>query len=466
MDRGNSQVSAIGRTLVAVFLVFALLQATRMAYAMSWLTKPVVMVVVVLLGGRASNEGMDLVIGDLRVPWSRDCAGFDVLLVLWGVILWTCRAEMLSRRFWLRMVIAVPAALLANVARVLTIIAWRSAFYPAVESPQMHYFMGFIWLLPLLVFFIPRGEKSLSSWIMGMSLPAAALSLVAPQAGAPGGVWVTASALFLLAIHRQHSLDCRWERIVALLWIGAGIFIAGSGMESLWLPWLLTCPWCLPRDWWLRSALVLLPGTVPLFVMKFPLLVLPCLLWAAFVLWRASRSGAPVAFREPGPAAAILLGVLILLPFIASTIGPAMHRSDVPPPGPMARQIEAGSWEVRFLGQSPDIVITWHAPTGGGRHHTLPVCLSYRGVKLLEEPSHPGVFKDDTYWYAEVFLMPDGSLYDYAGYLRRTLAPFTHPGVQIMAMSRRERLDVAEFHADAQALFARLANDETRRIEP
>lgn len=451
------------RTLVAGLLVFGLLQTTRMADALSWLTRPAVLVVAALMDGEVSDQGTHLLIGELWVPWSRDCAGFDVLLVLWGLIIWTCRHEPLARRFWLRMAVAVPAALVANVARVLTIIAWRRIFYPAVESPQMHYFIGFVWLLPLLVFFIPRGGKSVASWIIGMMLPAAALSLVAPQVSAPGGVLVTAATLLLLAAQHAHPLEKWWEKAFAVLWVGAAVFIAESGMESLWLPWLLVCPWCLPRSKWLLSLAVLLPGTVPLFAMKLPWLVLPGLLWAVFVLWRASHQEAQAMPAEPRWPTALVLGLLILLPFTASSLGPALARANLPPAGLMARPLEPGSWQIRFSRQAPNIVLTWHAPSGNGRHHTLPVCLSYRGGKLHPEPTCPAVFTDGELWLAEAFLMPDGEIYSYDGYLRRTLLPFSYAGVHLIASARRDSMEAADFETTAQELFARVAACESAR---
>ena len=461
MDRRNPQTHAMIRTLVAGLLVFGLLQTTRMADALSWLTRPAVAVVVALMGGEVSDQGTHLVIGELRVPWSRDCAGFDVLLVLWGLIIWTCRQEPLARRFWLRMAAAVPAALVANVARVLTIIAWRRAFFPAVESPQMHYFIGFIWLLPLLVFFIPRGGRSVASWIVGMSLPAAALSLLAPQVSAPGGVLVTAATLLLLAAQHPHPLEGVWEKLLAGLWVGAAVFIAGSGMESLWLPWLLACPWYLPRSKWLRSLAVLLPGTVPLFAMTLPWLVVPALLWAVFVLWRASRQEPLSLPAEPRWPTALALGLLILFPFTASSVGPVLRGGDSPPGGLMARPLEPGSWQIRFARQAPSIVLTWHAPSGSGRHHTLPVCLNYRGGKVHPEAQCPSVFTDGELWLAEAFLMPDGELYQYDGYLRRTLLPFTYAGVHLIASARLDSMEAADFEMAAEKLFVRVAACES-----
>jgi hypothetical protein len=352
------------------------------------------------------------------------------------------------------------------VARVLTIIAWRRAFYPAVESPQMHYFIGFLWLLPLLVFFIPRAGRSIASWLIGMSLPAAALSLVAPQASAPGGALVTASTLLLLAIQQQHPLQGRWEKILAGLWLGAAVFITGSAMESLWLPWLLSCPWCLPRDPKLRSLLVLLPGTIPLFSMEFPWLVAPALAWAVFILWRTSGKLSSHPPTDPHWSAAIGLGLLILLPFTASTLGPVLSDRTSPPPGMMARPLEPGNWQIRFIGQPANLILSWHAPSGSGRHHTLPVCMGYRSAKLHKEPSQPAVFTNGDHWFSEAFLMPDGKLLGYEDYLRSTLLPFTPAGIHLIASARCDSIVATDFDRTAQHWFQRIADSNARYSIP
>ena len=185
MDHRDSSRRTLIRTLVAGVLVFVLMHSTRTSEALSWLTRPAVAAVIGIFGGNAIDAGSDIIFGKLRIPWSRDCAGFDVLLVLWGLILWTSRRDPLSRRFWIRMALAIPASVLANIARVLSIIVWRQTFYPAVESPQMHYFIGFLWLLPLLALFVPRAERPFVSYAVETSMLAAALSLIAPQAAAP-----------------------------------------------------------------------------------------------------------------------------------------------------------------------------------------------------------------------------------------------------------------------------------------
>ena len=464
MDQANQNRKALIRTLVAGVLIFALLQVARTTDVLSWLTRPAAAAVLAIFGGEASDRGTHLVIGQLRVPWTRDCAGFDVLLVLWGLILWTSRHDPVSRRFWLRLAAAVPAAVLANIARVLTIVVWRKAFFPAVESPQMHYFMGFLWLLPLLAFFVPRGGRPLLQYAVETGVLAAALSLAAPQALAPGGMWVTACTLLLLAGHRWHGQSGRREQLAGGLWFAAAVGIAAAGMESLWLPWLLLCPWCLPRQGWLSPVLLLVPGTVPVIAMKCPWLAAAGILWAGWRMLRPTpgQTALPETIQA-GWFTRVALLVMLPVPFVASTLGPVLRTAAVPPAGVMAQPLEPGQFLIQLIGQSPDIVVSWNAPSGTGRHHTLPVCLQYRGRTLKPEPSCPAVQTDQQLWLTESFLMPGGELLAYDSYLRRTLMPFAPAGVHLIASAPRGSMTAVDFESVSRRLFAEIARMDRLR---
>ncbi|MBB5350891.1 exosortase/archaeosortase family protein [Haloferula luteola] len=460
MDPEHPAKLPLIRTVIAGVLVFVLLQTTRTSDALSWLTRPAVLAVTRLFGGTVSDDGGFLHVGRLLVPWSRDCAGFDVLLVLWGLILWGSRFEPVSRKFWIRMVAALPAAVVANIARVLTIIGWREVFYPAVESPQTHYFIGFLWLLPLLFLFVPRGQRKVGPWLVGMMLPAAALSLAAPQASAPGGVLVTACTLILLGSQHFHRLQNTGERILGVLWLIGAPVIVSSGLESLWLPWLLACPWFLPRTRGLLATFLLLPGTVPLVSMTVPWLIGGLLVIMAILLyfqWRKTDHAPDSSSEKFSTTRAAVLVILFLVPFVASTLGPAMQSGIQPPAGVMAQPMEAGTWNIRLPRQSPYISLSWFAPSGSGRHHTLPVCMSYRGRKLEPVEGLQGLYADDDLWLAESFLLPDGSLHDYRSYLKATLVPFRSPGIHLIASARRDQLSPSRFSEDSQALFEAIA---------
>lgn len=459
MDPGNPGRGPLIRTLCAALLVAALMQTTRTTEALSWLTRPAVAAAVGLFGGHMVTDGADLVIGRLRVPWSRDCAGFDVLLVLWGLVLWSSRHERLSRRFWLRMLLAVPASVLANIARVLTIIGWRHIFYPAVESPQMHYFIGFVWLLPLLAFFVPRGGRSVAAHAAETSLLAAALSLAAPQALAPGGWLVTLCTLLVLAGHEWRRLSGRGGLLLVIGWLAAAVCIAGSAMESLWLPWLLACPWCLPRRWLVSPMPLLLAGTIPLVSMKAPWLVIPGIAISVWLLakHRAHREN---AVARLSPAAALVILPMLLVPFTASTLGPAFASRRQPPPGLMAQELPGEGFIIRSPGQSPHLTLTWNPPNGSGRHHTLEVCMLYRGHKIQPIAGTDSVKTDGGLWLAEAFLMPDGSLSNYDGYLRRTLVPFSSAGTHLIASAPCESMAPEKFRAMADEQFRNISELE------
>jgi len=297
MAQGTARPSPVTRTVVAVAAVFALLHLAGTSDWLSDLTRPVVVGGLKLLGLLAQDAGDHLIAGRLRVPWTRDCAGVNILTMLWAVTLWANRAERVSGRFWLRLALAGPAALAANVARILTLLAYRSAFFPSVESPQLHYFIGFLWVIPCLPFFVPRAGRKPGRYLLDTLFLAAALSLVSPFVPAPGGSLVTAATLLLVA-QSQYTPRLGRRRGAMFWWVLAGVLIAIASMESLWLPWLLLSPWFIPRDVRRRAIkLLLLLGTIPLVAMH-PVARWLVLAAAAFEVWALYREGAPAGKRS------------------------------------------------------------------------------------------------------------------------------------------------------------------------
>ena len=74
----------------------------------------------------------------------------------------------------------MPAALVANLLRVLSFAAYRYIFYPSWESQELHYFIGFVWLIPFLVLFVPDfRQKNRGQWLEILYM-AVVLALVAP----------------------------------------------------------------------------------------------------------------------------------------------------------------------------------------------------------------------------------------------------------------------------------------------
>jgi exosortase/archaeosortase family protein len=466
MDRSSQK--ALGRTVLALVLIFGLLQAVRTPELLSGLTKPAVISVLTWMGADAVDHGNRLVVESISVPWSRDCSGFDVLLVLWVLVLWTARSEPLARAFWIRFLMTIPVSLLVNGVRVLAIVAWRYFLHPAVESPSMHYFIGVLCLLPLLPFFVPAGSLKSAQGRIELVLFGAALCLIAGQIGGPGGFWVTASALILLSDQRWCTVGKPIERAWVCLWSAAAAGIALTGMESLWLPWLLVCPWTASRRFLFSPAILLVFGTVPLFAMKFPFLIAVGMGWVLWVWSRTllSSSCRPGLLEAPVPVdrsvrslsigTSVFLFGMILLPFVASSAGAFLASQEEPPSGMMATRLEPGSYRLRLIGQSPDIALTWHAANGSGRHHTLPVCMRYRGVTLDAIKGTRTVYTDGSSLMREGFLMPDGSVVDDSTYLQRTFLPFSDPGIHLVASAPCDVMSAVEFQERTSSLFSRV----------
>jgi exosortase/archaeosortase family protein len=458
----NSPVPAgpLIRTFASLGLVFALLRTAQSVDVMSGVTKPLVVALLKLSGLHALDAGSYLEVAHLRVPWTGDCAGLNALAVLLALTLWTNRTEPITMRLALKVAVAVPLAFLANIGRILTLIGYRLLFFPAVESPQLHYFIGFLWLLPFVGFFLPRAGAGAGPRWPGVLQMAAALGLVAPLATGPGGVLVTVCVLLVLALSRFSVPRSVTDYCLAGAWVVAAPLIAVSRMESLWLPWLLACPWLLsrPAGWFLVMPWVLL-GTIPLAashgVLKW--LVITAAAGAAWN-WLVRPSGPPAPERPPLRLPSIGAGALaslLVLPFLATSAVGRWAARELPPPGAMSRLVEARGHEVRLIGQSRDLSMVWYEPSGDGRHHTLGVCMGYRGVRL-EPTGHLAVQTDGRHWMREYFLVGQELIPSYRLYLRRTLRPFAPAGVHVIVVGPKDATTAENFAIEAESLARRL----------
>lgn len=448
-------------TLGSLGLILVLLYTANTVDFLSGLTRPLVVLIIRLFGFSAGEHADFLQLGHLHVPWTGDCAGLNIFAILLAVTLWSYRNGPFDGRFWLRLILIFPLAFLANLARIFTLIGLRWWLYPATESAQLHYFIGFLWVLPVLGLLLrrPAGTPRML-FILEILRIAALLSLLAPFVSAPGGLLVSACSLILLA-------RCDWKPVTGWLdvllyagWMAAGFFIASARMESLWIPWLLVCPGFLPAQplRWL-TLLWLLPGTVPLFAMGK---VAPFLLVPGIVIevWLMFRGGVSHQSKNPGEAPLLAVVALFqIFPFLAA-LGAATGQPPWPPPvGTMSYRAPDQSWVVRVIGQPPDLRIFWYDPDEGGRHHTLQVCLQYRGHNA--KPTSDGrVLEYEGDWLTEFFLMPDGRLIDYKEYLRATFWPFTSSGVHVIASMPQGVISDGEFRALAEESVQRLAEIE------
>jgi len=443
------------RTLTAFGLVFVLLLWAEGSDALSGLTRPVVIALFRLLRISAEDHGHNLRIAGLTVPWTRDCAGLNFMALLPALVIWLHRNIPSTRRYLLRILLSLPAAFLANLCRILTLILYRKLFYPQVESPALHYFIGFLWLFPFLFLMTGRRPGPGETSAMESFYWACALSMLAPFVTSPGGTRVAACALLLLARNHPRSLS-RASLPLAGLWLLGGGVIGWTHMESLWSPWILTCPLFMDlRLWRQPERVLLLAGTVPLFSMQpwsLPLLGIA----AGLQMLRFFR-GAPDS-REPAPArtaSTALCAAALLMPFVLSII-PLSPVPDIPPPpGLMASRADAHAHLIRLVGQPANIHAVWYEPFGHGRHHTLPVCMRFRGVELVPSRLQSGVFQDDHFWMREAFLV-NGRAMDYPRYVLSTFLPFSTPGVHIIYSAPKNSTDPIRFALETDGLTRRI----------
>jgi hypothetical protein len=94
----------------------------------------------------------------------------------------------------------------------------------------------------------------------------------------------------------------------------------------------------------------------------------------------------------------------------------------------------------------------WYGPSGDGRHHTLPVCMRYRGIHLKTVAGSPVVMTDGKVWMREFFIQGDRLLSDYRAYLRHTLWPWSPAGVHLISSGPTNRMNSDAFARQSEVL--------------
>lgn len=448
--------TAIAAVIIAVAVHFTQSQDLLVDY-----TRPVVMTSLRWLGVDAVDRGEVMAVGRLHVPWTRDCAGINLLLILLALAVWVNRHERNARRFWLRVMSMIPAALAANVLRVLTLIAYRTLAYPGVESPQTHYFIGFLWLVPFVTFITPRDHRPKSTGIMETLHAAAVVSLLAPMSGTPNATLITLAAVLCLSLCRVR----RCSRVMLYLWLVSGMAIAMVSMESFWLPWLLLCPMIVDlRQIRLFHGICVL-CTHSLIAMQ------PWAWWLAGGGLIAARlsygemdtsrlAKKPLRDEMDPKAPALTLArqatffAALVLPFLASTLLSLGQQAWAPPPTVESKPINQSGYEVRLRDQPAHIGLACYAASSRDRHHTVKVCLKYRGIEVASVDESPLVFTEGRHWFREFFLQDGQLLPDYAAYVKSTFRPWSDPGVHLIYVSLCEKQSPAEFSAACETLAA------------
>ncbi len=445
-----SSLAKVRTALAAVFIAVTV-HFTQSRDLLVDFTRPVVMSTLRLIGIDAVDRGEVMAVGRLHVPWTRDCAGINLLLVLVALAVWVNRNELRARLFWLRVLAMVPAALVANVLRVLTLIGYRELAYPGVESPQTHYFIGFVWLVPFVALITPRDERPLSARLMETLHAAAVIALLAPMSGTPNATLVSLAAVLCLATSRVRMDHPRRRRWLMFAWMAAGLGIAMVSVESFWLPWLLLCP--LLGQWSLDRLLIA--------SCTHALVATQSWSWGVALLGVAlqrRRAEAPEADdaplfspREFRDASIGFFGCLPM-PFLASTLLSLGQEDWTPPAHVASRPMPPNGFEIRLPGQPEHIGIACYTAATRDRHHTVKVCLKYRGIDVEPVAGSENVFTEGKHWFREFFLQDGNLISDYSGYVKSTFRPWSPPGVHLIFVCLTDKQTPQDFSKACEVL--------------
>jgi exosortase/archaeosortase family protein len=451
------------RWLLPVLVVVVLARFSVAKDGFSYFSRPIVLGLIHLFGGTAADHGTTITVGRLDVPWSGDCAGLNLLILLLAVAVWMNRREPMGKRYWLRIFLMIPAAAIANVARVFMIIAYREIRYPATESPQLHYFFGLALLVPFALLAMPKSPRPFAARVFELLHVAAVIALLAPNADGAEGAALTIAVILGLSHCQMPERLSRARLGFFALWVGGAAAIAFAGMESFWLPWLLVCPLvCNPS--WLFS----LPGALVTLASHRLIFLVPgaeWFVWGAigYAVWtKYSRDDEPtpsptlgILWNRPEKAVMFATAVLFLLPFLSSTILAGKKEIWTPPKSADIQQVPGGIM-VTMPGQSDAIGLLWYDSQGTERHHKLAICLKYRGVELTPSADTPEVFSDGTHWLKEYYLQNGKLLQNHREYVISTLGPGTSAGVHLILVTDQSSMAAKDFAVEAGKISAHL----------
>jgi hypothetical protein len=403
MDDG----ARLRRNILALLALVGIAEFADLDQLLSGIMRPLVVATAHLFGIDAVDHGTGITLGKVLLPWTRDCSGVNTLLILWGACIWFGRDERLGLAFFLRLASCVPAALAANLFRILSIALYRYLAYPEAESVELAVF------------------------------------------------WLSQSSL--RAVPRSFSSTAY------ILWVACAVAIAGSRMESLWIPWLLVCPRFVPlRLLSSPTGLMVLAGTIPVVAMHsvIQLLVVGSLAWK---IWRALRqertsdsSATPLPAVSTASWKASALAVFAFAPFFLPPLVGAKSAVERPPTGVMSKRITPNGYQLRITGQPSGISVFWYSAFADGRHHAVEACMRFRGILLEEVDGEGSVLVGDNKWFREFFIQNDALASSYGEYVVRTLRPFSDGGVHIIIQAPITEMSASYFAMQSEMLAARI----------
>lgn len=231
------------------------------------------------------------------------------------------------------------------------------------------------------------------------------------------------------------------------------------------MPWLLICPLMVTRNWIFSiSGIVLTASSHPLFG------IIPgggIIIWLgiSWFCWQylqknqadSEESSALVRTGWRWQTHLQMSGIFFLLPFLASVFFVPDKRIYEPPSTTEFTPLAADAYEVRVPTQADNIGLIWFNPSGNGRHHSMKVCMKYRGVDLEPTPEQTSVYTDGKHWMREFYLLQEDQLVaTYPAYILQTLRPGSSPGVHLIFVAKIEEMSPDAFDKSCLQIAARL----------
>ena len=116
----------------------------------------------------------------------------------------------------------------------------------------------------------------------------------------------------------------------------------------------------------------------------------------------------------------IFVAFLLFMPFVTAIAFTPDTLKLAPPEIADKKKIEGVGYQLRVKGQSSKMGLLWYYAQGSDRHHTIDVCLKYRGIDLVDSEV-PLVKTDGRRWFREYFVVQKNIISEHNKYIWNTL---------------------------------------------
>lgn len=445
------------RITLCASIILLLVHVASYTDLFSQITRPFTVATLNLVGIHAVDHVEEIEIEHLRLPWSRDCSGINGLILLWILTLWSNRNQRFRWPLISKLMLCFPAALVANIMRILWIAAFRHLFFPEQETPELHYLIGFLCVVPFAFFLNAEFRRSNLYKQLEVFHMTVVMAVLIPASFNQGGWLIVIATLFLLAQPHRMSFSTRTTAIVNIIWVCSGIFIGLAQMESFWLPWLFLNPrFGCPHYICSVSGFIVLTSTISVFVMHpewqaLAVLTL-CYLFFSKVRRKTFVQGPESSRSSLKRLECVALVCCLLAPFFLQSLIGVQDKSFMPPQGFMTHRLSSNCYQIRTVGQPLDIRLFWNVPNGSGRQHALRTCLRFQGVQVTELPLSSEVVQAEDQWMREFFIHEGELKNSYSQYLISSMSPFSSSAVHIIMTAPSSTIDSRYFRETCEQL--------------